>query len=127
MTDATAVEILPPSNWSLDKHIGELDRMIQRVLGALTDEKLDKAHARDLAVVYGIFVDKKQLLEGKPTQILSIEERRALPELMELMLREAKRRQITARTDTAPLNGTVHVDVQQKPRDGRKTKRLQRV
>ena len=127
MSDVAEAEILPPSPFRLDQHLQRLDQLIERVLGAITDEKLDKAHARDLAIVYGVLIDKKQLLEGKPTQILSIEERRDLSELLPLLLKEAERRQITMRTDTAPVNGTVHVDVSQKPRDGRKTKRLQRV
>lgn len=121
------IEILPPGPFRLDKHLERLDHLIERVLGAITDDKLDKAHARDLAIVYGVLIDKKQLLEGKPTQILSIEERRDLKDLLPLLLLEAERRQITVRTDTAPRDGTVHVDIRQKPRDGRKTKRLQRV
>lgn len=117
-------EILPPIDFRLTEHIGKLKTKIAEVLEGITQDKIDKSHARDLAIVYGVLIDKMQLLEGKPTQILSIEERRDLGELLPLLLKEAERRQITVKTDTAPI---MQVDVRQKARDGRKTKRLQRV
>lgn len=124
---SSEAEILPPIDFRLSEHIGLLKKKIAQVLDGITQDKIDKAHARDLAITYGVLIDKMQLLEGKPTQILSIEERRDLKDLLPLLMAEAARRQITIQTDTAPLEGTVHVEVEQKPRDGRKTKRLQRV
>lgn len=120
-------EILPPVDFRLSEHIATLKRKIAQVLEGITDEKIAKAHARDLAIVYGVLIDKMQLLEGKPTQILSVEERRDLKDLLPLLMAEAARREITLRTDTAPPGATMHVGVTQKPRDGLRTKRLRRV
>jgi hypothetical protein len=125
--DLIEAEILPPATFRLEDHIERLKDKIDQVLEGITQEKIDASKARDLAITYGVLIDKMQLLEGKPTQILSVEERRDLRELLPALLAEAERRQITVRTDTAPVNGTVHVDVSQKPRDGRRTKRLRKV
>ncbi len=133
MTPATEVEVLPPGSFKLDRHLQSLDHTIERVLGGLTQKKVDKAGIRDLAVAYGILIDKKQLLEGKPTQILSIEERREMPQLLRLLLAEAERREMTLTVDTrsdeavgtdvAPREGTVEVLVEQAPRTGLQTRR----
>jgi len=45
-------------------------------------------------VTFGIISDKKLLFEGRPTQIVSNEERRALDELMPELVKEAARRGI---------------------------------
>lgn len=50
----------------------ELAAKMGEIIGQILDVlpgKLEKASARDLAVSLGILIDKKQLLEGQPTQI----------------------------------------------------------
>ena len=43
----------------------------------------------------GILIEKKQLLAGLPTSILSIEDRRSINQMLPLLLKEANRRGIT--------------------------------
>ena len=43
-----------------------------RILESLTDEKLSKASARDLAIVFGTLYDKERLERGKSTQNTSV-------------------------------------------------------
>jgi hypothetical protein len=116
------VEILAPGTFELLRHLRTLDSTIERVLGGLSDEKIAKAGLRDTAIAYGVLIDKKQLLEGKPTQILSIEERRELKDFLPALLREMERRQITVRADPV-----VEATVVQPARTGLQTKRLRKV
>lgn len=66
-----------------------------RALEYLDDVALAQSSGRDLAVIAGVLTDKIQLLEGKPTQILSVEDRRKLNEIIPLFIREARRRGVT--------------------------------
>lgn len=61
----------------------------------LTDEKLAESSGRDLAVIFGILSEKRQLLRGEPTQILSIDERKNLSVLVPQLIKEAERRHLT--------------------------------
>jgi hypothetical protein len=47
-----------------------------------------------LAIITGILTEKEQLLLGKPTQILSHQERKNLNELIPVLIQEARRRGI---------------------------------
>lgn len=69
-----------------------LNDRARRALEWLDDTALAGASAKDLAIVVGILLEKRQLLRGEPTQILSVEERRRLDELVPVLLREAQRR-----------------------------------
>lgn len=73
---------------------GILEDRIWRALQYLDDFNLAKAPARDLAVIVGILLEKRQLLRGEPTHILSTTERANLNELVPLMVKEAQRRGI---------------------------------
>lgn len=53
---------------------------------------LAQSSAKDLALITAIFIDKVQVLEGKPTAILGFEERRSLTQLAQTWMVEAKRR-----------------------------------
>ena len=64
------------------------------VLEAVTEEDIAQASLRDKAVAAGIFTDKRELLSGRPTEIISHEQRRRLPELLRVMIAEARRRGI---------------------------------
>ncbi len=59
---------------------------------AITDDKLEKATVRDLAVVSGIATDKHLLLTGQSTVIFGVEDRRKLHELLPALQAEIKRR-----------------------------------
>lgn len=41
------------------------------ILEGVSEEKIEKANLRDSALAYGILFDKRQLLEGKPTQFVA--------------------------------------------------------
>lgn len=78
--------------YTTDEFLALIDNRIGRALEHLTDEKLEKAEVRDLAVAIGILVEKRQLLRGEPTSIISVEDRRRLTDLIPLLVAEAARR-----------------------------------
>lgn len=78
-----------------------------RALEHLTDDKLKKAEVRDLGVAIGILVEKRQLLRGEPTSILSVEDRRQLSEILPLIFAEARRRGETIELEPGEFS---HVD-----------------
>lgn len=68
-------------------------------IATMTDEELSKIPARDRAIAFGIFIDKHLLLEGRPTEILSVKELGALDDLAQVLVQEAKRRGIDLHVD----------------------------
>lgn len=78
------------------KHFQDMiDDRIGRALGYLDDFALSAASAKDLAVTIGILIEKRALLRGEPTQILTVEERQNLNVLVSAVVQEATRRGIT--------------------------------
>jgi hypothetical protein len=73
----------------------QLDDKIARTLHYLDDFALSQSSAKDLAIVMGILIEKRQLLKGEPTQIISTEDRSKLINIMPLLIVEAKRRGLT--------------------------------
>ena len=63
-----------------------------RILESIDASDIDEATLRDKATSIGILIDKRQLLSGEPTQILSIPERGKLNDLVEIVVKEARRR-----------------------------------
>lgn len=72
-----------------------LEERLMMALEYLGDAKMAEASARDLAVVIGVLAEKRALLRGEPTQIIGVEERRNLSELLPALLKEAERRGMT--------------------------------
>ena len=72
--------------------LGAMEDRIGRALLYLDDYAMAAASAKDLAVVLGILLEKRQLLRGEPTAILSVEERQGLGELIPRLIAEAQRR-----------------------------------
>jgi hypothetical protein len=76
----------------------ELTRMLDdrayRALSYLDDFALSAASAKDLAIVAGIMLEKRQLLRGEPTHILSQTERASMNELGQMLMKELSRRKI---------------------------------
>lgn len=58
----------------------------------LDDKVMAEASARDLGLMAGVLIEKRQLLRGEPTQIVSDHERKKLHELVPLLIAEAQRR-----------------------------------
>lgn len=69
-----------------------LDHCIRDVMESLASEDWSKVGARDKAVIGGILIDKRQLLSGEPTAIISVDDRRSIEELSKAFVYEAKRR-----------------------------------
>lgn len=63
-----------------------------RLLESLDDETIRKASMAQRMVAFGIATDKRQLLSGQPTQIMSVEERRRLTVVVPELVRELARR-----------------------------------
>ena len=78
------------------KHvIGSLEQKIALVLHYLDECAISTAKPRDLAIILGILIDKRQLLLGEPTQILSMQERKHVNDLIPVLLQEAEARGMT--------------------------------
>lgn len=92
------LEMRPTPEWLKAREVkqrdlaGDYAKLAQASARAITDEKLEKASPRDLAVISGIAADKHLLLTGQPTAILGVEDRRKMHELLPALLAEAKRR-----------------------------------
>lgn len=83
---------------------------IEERVGAVAVEILDSIDAEDLkkANLYqkvlssAILIDKRQILNREPTEVISIEDRRMLPELASALMEEIKRRENTV--DVTPVS-----------------------
>jgi hypothetical protein len=75
-----------------DVLVREFEGLAKRALDAITDGKLDKTNAYQLALIAAIATDKRELLDGRPTERLSVEDRRTALELLPSLLIEAERR-----------------------------------
>lgn len=72
--------------------IEAIDEKLAMVLDYIDPVVLEAASASQLGVLFGILSDKRQLLRGEPTQILSVVEREKLDDLVPALMQEAKRR-----------------------------------
>lgn len=72
-----------------------IGKRIHLMLQYLDDKVVADASARDLAMAIAQLTEKRQLLRGEPTQIVSDHERAKLHELMPALMREANRRGVT--------------------------------
>ncbi len=75
--------------------VAKIEDKIDRALDWLDDEVLAASSAKDLAIVLGIMIEKRNLLRGEPTHIFSSTERQSLDELMPQLMKEAERRGLT--------------------------------
>lgn len=71
------------------------DDIRRRILASISDEDLRNANLSQKGILLGILFDKARLLRGEATSIVSIEDRRSLPDLMAALAKEARRRGIT--------------------------------
>jgi len=79
--------------------VRQFEHLAQDALKAITQKKLDDTSAYQLALIAAIATDKRELLDGRPTERISVEDRRALPDLMKAMLFEARRRGLMPQTN----------------------------
>ena len=73
------------------------------ILSSMDGETIKKAHLRDKAVAYGVLLDKQRLLQGEPTEIMSMQHRAKLDELVGIVMQEAKRRGIQVGPNGMPI------------------------
>lgn len=88
-----------------------IDDRLRLALDYLDPYVMAAASAKDIAIIVGIMVEKRQLLAGEPTAILSVEDRRSLNELAAVIHKEIKRREMVI--DVTP----VHIDEPPTPSD----------
>ena len=69
-----------------------IDTRAKQLLQFMTPEKMAKAGIRDQAFAFSVLMEKRALLRGEPTQILTVDDRKQMSELMPFMLKEAQRR-----------------------------------
>lgn len=72
-----------------------LGQKIHLALQYMDDKVMSEASFRDLALGTTAMIEKRQLLRGEPTQIISDAERAKLHELVPLLIQEAQRRGLT--------------------------------
>lgn len=72
--------------------VSEADRVLALLFSKLDDHKLDTASPRDLISGVSVMTEKRNLLRGEPTQIITHEQRKELDKLTPLLLEEAVRR-----------------------------------
>ena len=82
----------------------------QRVLDSVSDWDIQQASLKDKAIAVGIFIEKRQLLAGEPTQILSFNDRKHLDQLARELIRESHRRGITI--DVDPVDQSVKLNAE---------------
>lgn len=75
--------------------VGMIEEKLDMIRFYLDDKVMAEASARDLMLGAGVLIEKRNLLRGEPTQILSDKERKTIHELMPELLAEAKRRGLT--------------------------------
>lgn len=77
---------------SSEKLAEMFDSKLQMIMSYVDPLTVGTASLKDLAIAAGIFTEKRQLLRGHATQIVTVDDRRKLNELMPKLLQEARRR-----------------------------------
>lgn len=80
------------------------DRML-KALEYMDDVTFASADLKDLSIAFGVLYDKRQLLMGQPTQIMTVTERQSLNDLLPEIVKEAQRRGITIDASPASADG----------------------
>ena len=70
----------------------KVESRLNSALDHMTEGKMALSSAKDLSVIVGILAEKRQLLRGEPTQIVSVEESKRIQDLLPLIVEEAMRR-----------------------------------
>jgi hypothetical protein len=75
-----------------DTLVRKFENLALNLIDSVDEAAIKKMQPYQRVVASAIAVDKRELLDGRPTERLSVEDRRQLPELMQAMLIEAERR-----------------------------------
>jgi len=95
-----------------------IEDKLQMALEHMDEYTFADANLRDLAVTFGILAEKRQLLKGEPTQILSINERSHMNELIPDLIKEAGRRGMTIDVTPVHVDDKAGIDTRLEPRSG---------
>jgi transcriptional regulator with XRE-family HTH domain len=72
----------------------ELEKKAHRILQSISDVNLATASLYQKASSMGVFIDKARLLRGESTQNVSVKDMRKVNDLLPVLMREAKRRNL---------------------------------
>lgn len=72
--------------------IEQIEEKLPILLDAITVKKVNESALREIAVAFGVLAEKRQLLKGEPTQIMTYGERDNINNLLPFLVDEAKRR-----------------------------------
>ena len=95
---------------SLTEQVEATNAKAQLVLSYIDDTSIAGLSAKDLAMAYGILVDKALVLGGRPNVIVDFNARRRLEQLMPEFISEARRRGVTIDASGAIVKETVVID-----------------
>ena len=99
VTNALLKRLEQPVNgnkkYSPKELLEQLDLKIALGLDYMDDLAFASASLKELSISMGILIEKRQLLQGQPTQIMSHQEVKELDELIPALYEECKRRGLT--------------------------------
>jgi len=99
ITNALVKRVEHPVNstkkYSPDELLEQIDLKIALGLDYMDDLTFAGASLKELSLSLGILIDKRQILMGEPTEIVSVKELADLNALLPELLEECKRRGIT--------------------------------
>lgn len=73
----------------------EIERKLHMIFGYMDDVSMSQASLKDLAIATGILIEKRELLNNRPTQIIDFTSRLKVHQMLPRLAQEAKRRGIT--------------------------------
>lgn len=79
--------------------IKQIEQKLPMLLDGITQDKVNNSALREIAVAFGVLAEKRQLLRGEPTQILTYEERDNMNKLAPYLLKELERRGMVVDVD----------------------------
>jgi DNA-binding CsgD family transcriptional regulator len=91
-----------------DEMVTLLEDRAWRAVEYIDDYAMAGASVKDLAITAGVMIDKARLLKDQPTQILSMEQRKNINELMPALLAEVERRGMVI--DVDPVTGETKLE-----------------
>lgn len=95
------------------KLVERIEQKLPMLLDGITQKKVNDATLRDIAVAFGVLAEKRQLLNGEPTHILTYQERTAMNELGPAILKELERRGMAVDVDfeEVPMVNVTNPDI----------------
>lgn len=72
----------------------EIEKKLTAIFSYMDDVSMSQASLKDLAIATGILIEKRELLNNRPTQIIDFTSRLQVQQMLPRMMAEAKRRGI---------------------------------